>query len=115
MDEQKYDPVTGEGWDQEQARWLWNESMSRANHKGPEWTVQGMPESSGGQGFYWRYFCFRPWFGKVTIERDGIYWSTHHDYDGAVIHQGVTTSIYAAFQSVTRNERVDPAELGVRS
>jgi hypothetical protein len=85
--------------------------MDRARYEGPRWTLQGLPERNGGQGFYWRYFNFRPWFGRVTVEADGLHWSTHHDYDGAVIHQGITTSIYEAYQSVVQNRPVTRSEV----
>jgi hypothetical protein len=110
METTAYDPVQGTGWDYETAVRLWGESMSRANHKGPKWTLQGLPVRNGGKGFFWRYFDFRPWFGRVTVEPDGIRWSAHQEYDGAVICEGVTTSIYEAYQSVTQNRPVSKSE-----
>ena len=112
METTEYDPVQGTGWDQVRARDLWMQSMGRANLSGPKWTIQGLPKSSGGTGFYWRYFNFRPWFGRVTTEPDGFHWSTHKDYAGEVIHSGVTTSLYAAYQSVIQNRPVDPPRTG---
>jgi hypothetical protein len=108
METTAYDPVAGTGYEQGPARELWHQSMARANFSGSRWTVQGLPVSSGGTGFYWRFFDFHLWFGRVTVESDGFHWSTHEEYDGAVIHEGVTTSLYAAYQSVTQNKPVQP-------
>lgn len=78
--------------------------MTRSNYHGAKWTLQGLPEQNGGKGFYWRFFDFGPWFGRVTVEADGFHWSTHENYDGTVIHSGVTASIYVAYQSVVHNK-----------
>lgn len=104
-----YDPVSGENWDLELAGRLWSESMNRSLlSDGPRWTLQGSPVSSGGEGFFWRYWNFGSWSGRVTVETDGFHWSTRDYDDGTELLSGVTTSLYAAYQSVTQNKPVDP-------
>lgn len=98
-----YDPVQGTGWDLDQARQRWYDSVSRANHEGPKWVLHGVPGA-----FYWTYFNFQPYLGRVTIEPDGFHWLTTSYATGEVIHKGVTTSIFAAYQSVIQNKPVDP-------
>lgn len=105
----EYDPVSGERWDVEAASRLWRQSMDRSlRTDGPRWTLQGLPETNGGTGFYWRYWNFRSWYGRVTVQADGFHWSTHDHYDGIELLSGVTTSLYVAYQSVVQNKLVDP-------
>ena len=85
--------------------------MDRSRHEGPKWTLQGLPPSSGGTGFWWKYFDFKPWFGRVDINPDGFHWSTRESYDGTVIYEGLTTSLYEAYQSVVQNRPVSREEL----
>jgi len=99
-----YDPVQGTGWDHEEAMLLWFQSVDRVNRQGPKWSIRGARPSE----FWWSYFSFQPFTGKVTIEPDGFRWQTADYHTGEVIHSGVTTSLYAAYQSVVQNKPVDP-------
>lgn len=101
-----YNPLTGEGWDLAAARDAWAGSMARARREGPKWQLRGLPVRNGGSGFYWEYFNFQPFTGKVTVEADGFHWSTRSYDTGELIHAGVTTSIYEAYQSVVQNKPV---------
>ena len=98
----EYDPLTGENWDQAQAARLWSESMNRSQ---PRWNLRG----PGPGRFYWDYFNFKSYTGRVTVEADGFHWSTQA-YDNRagdeVYHSGVTTSLYEAYQSVEQNRVV---------
>jgi hypothetical protein len=98
-----YDPLTGDGWDQEAAAEAWAQSMDRTRYEAApaRWTLQGKPGT-----FYWRYFNFRPYTGNVTIRGDGFHWRTRHYDTGDTIHSGVTTSLYEAYQSVEQNQPV---------
>jgi hypothetical protein len=105
-----YDPLTGENWDAAEAARLWGESMNRS---GPRWQLRGV---SPGQ-FYWSFFNFKPYAGRVTVEADGFHWRTQA-YDNRagdeICHEGVTTSLFEAFQSVEQNRVVKYAEAGLR-
>lgn len=99
--------MSGENWDLAAASRLWRQSMDRSLRiEGPRWTLQGTPESNGGTGFYWQYWNFGSWSGRVTVRADGFHWSTHDHYDGTELRSGVTASLYAAYQSVVQNKLV---------
>lgn len=104
-----YDPLTGEHWDQAEAARMWGESMNRSL---PRWQLRG---GSRPSEFYWSFFNFRSYTGRVTVEADGFHWSTQA-YDNRagdeVYHQGVTTSLYEAYQSVERNTPVKYEKAG---
>jgi hypothetical protein len=93
-----YDPLTGTDYDKAEARQAWGASMVRS---APAWSLRGEPGS-----FWWSYFAFKPYTGRVAIEADGFHWSTHSYDTGELLLSGVTTSVFEAFQSVTRNEVV---------
>jgi len=104
----EYDPLTGENWDQAEASRLWYESMGRVRHErvSPHrWNLRGRVPAE----FYWSFFAFKSYTGRVTIEADGFHWSTQA-YDNRagdeVYHSGVTTSLYEAYQSVEQNRVV---------
>ena len=101
-----YDPVAGTGYTREAARECWAASMERARYEGPAWSIRGLPESSGGTGFYWSWSDFRHWTGRLTVEADGFHWSTNSPVDGHVMHEGVTTSLYEAYQSIIQGREV---------
>ena len=100
-----YDPVAGTGYTQEQAAGYWHESMERARYEGPAWSIRGTTPAE----FYWSWFNFKPWSGRVTVQADGFHRSTHEPYDGQVICEGVTTSLYEAYQSVVQGKEVKRA------
>jgi hypothetical protein len=100
----EYNPVTGENYDQDAAREHWNASMNRG---APKWSIRGARPAE----FYWSFFDFRSWTGRVTVQADGFHWSTHDYGTGDLIHEGVTTSIYEAYQSVVQNRPVSREEL----
>jgi hypothetical protein len=96
-----YDPRTGDNWDQAEAGQLWGDSMGRSL---PRWQLRGsFPE------FYWAFFNFKSYTGRVTVEADGFHWRTQA-YDNRagdeVYHEGITTSLYEAYQSVEQNRPV---------
>jgi hypothetical protein len=97
-----YNPLTGEGYTLEAARAAWAES-TRPRHYEDEhaWQVRGEPGAR-----FWEYWNFRDWVGRVTLEADGFHWQTVTYSGGAVIHEGVTTSVYEVAQSVRQNEPV---------
>lgn len=97
-----YDPLTGEGWDRQEAASAWSASMNRSI---PRWSLQGMPGK-----WRWRFFNFGPWTGRVSIEDDGFHWWTHNYDTGEALHSGVTTSLYEAYQSVEQNKTVRHAD-----
>jgi hypothetical protein len=98
-----YDPVSGENWSYGQGIQSWSSgSMRRA---GPEWQLRGRPGA-----WKWNYWNFQSWQGWVTVESDGFHWKTVSFDTGDTIHEGVTTSIYAAYQSVVQNQPVSPPE-----
>jgi hypothetical protein len=97
-----YDPVAGTGYTPDEAGACWAAAMDRARHEGPKWSVRGPRPAE----FYWSWSDFRHWTGRLTVEADGFHWSTHASPGGQLIHHGVTTSLYEAYQSVTRNEAV---------
>jgi len=103
-----YDPVTGENWDREQAARLWGESMNRSALR---WSLCGRKPTE----FYWTFFAFRSYTGRVTVEADGFHWETQA-YDNRagdeVYHEGVTTSLFEAYQSVEQNRPVTHEEAG---
>lgn len=104
-----YDPLTGANWDPGQARAAWSESMNRSR---PRWDLRGGTPAQ----FYWSFFNFKSYVGRVTVEADGFHWSTQA-YDNRagdeVYHEGVTTSLYEAYQSVEQNRVVTyPVEAG---
>ena len=107
MEKMAYDPVTGENWSQREAAGRWAESMRRAS---PAWSLRvlGMAEATGLNRQIWGYFNFGPHTGQVTIGPDGFRWRTVSYDTGDLIHQGVTTSLYAAYQSVVQNRPVSP-------
>lgn len=100
-----YNPLNGEGWDAEQARALWSESMSRSRcgsvnpHR---WQLRG----AGPGAFYWTFFDFKPYTGEVSVQDDGFHWLTRGYETAEVLHEGVTTSLYEAYQSVEQNRSV---------
>lgn len=98
--ETAYNPVEGTGWDRGQATRLWSASMSRS---APAWKLSGRPGA-----WVWTYFRFQYWTGRVTIEDDGFHWQTASYDTGEGIREGVTTSLYAAYQSVEQNRAVAP-------
>lgn len=98
--ETAYNPVEGTGWDRGQATRLWSASMERSR---PAWNLRGRPGL-----WWWSFFNFGPWTGSVAIKDDGFHWRTFSYDSGEVIHHGVTTSIYAAYQSVIQNKPVAP-------
>lgn len=100
-----YDPVTGAGYTQAEATRAWNGSMNRASHEGPKWCIRGARPSE----FYWSYFNFQPFTGRVTAEADGFHWQTASYDSGEVIYSGVTASVYEAYQSVVQNRPVSRA------
>jgi hypothetical protein len=108
---QPYNPVSGEHWNVAAATEAWSGSMSRT---GPRWKLDGLPPQNGGEGFYWSFFNFGPYTGKVTIEADGFHWETRAYREGVpagsklapLIHSGVTTSVYVAYRSVELNRVV---------
>jgi hypothetical protein len=93
-----YDPLTGDGWDQATALSAWASSMNRSQ---PRWTLQGMPRE-----WIWRFFNWRNWEGLVTVEADGFHWRTIRYGTDETLHEGVTTSVYEAYQSVEQNKVV---------
>jgi len=95
-----YNPVTGEGWDRAAATVAWGKSMQRCS---PRWVLRGQPVQ-----WVWSFFNFGPWTGTVMIQDDGFHWATASYDTGQEIHSGVTTSLYAAFNSVERNEPTEP-------
>ena len=98
-----YNPLTGTDYSQAAAQAEWAHSMSTANYRRPLWNLRGPRPAE----FYWEFFDFKPYRGTVTVEADGFHWATR-DYDtDDLIHQGVTTSLYAAYQSVVQNRPVE--------
>lgn len=98
-----YDPVTGAGYDQDLARRLFGMSA----HRGlPAWQLRGEIGS-----FYWTYFNFKSFEGRLTIESDGFHWQTTSYDTGELLHSGVTTSLYEAYQSIVQNRPVSVREL----
>jgi hypothetical protein len=99
-----YDPLTGANWDRLAAVEAWSESMGRVlrEQRSPHrWNLRGMPGS-----WRWTFFNFGPWTGAVAIELDGFHWATT-SYDTDIEeHQGKTTSLFEAFQSVEQNKEV---------
>ena len=93
-----YEPLSGDGYTLDEARAAWRDSMNRS---APQWSLRGQPGA-----WSWRYFNFRDWTGHVVLKEDGFHWSTRTYETGDVIHEGVTTSLYEAYQSVIRNEPV---------
>lgn len=96
-----YNPLTGENWDLAAARNAWAGSMDRSLAEGPKW----MPRGSSG-AWWWEYFNFQPYRGRVTLRPEGFYWATYSYDTGELIHSGVTTSLYEAYQSVVQNTPV---------
>jgi hypothetical protein len=100
----RYNPVSGERYTVEEARAEWSQSMTSASTGGRAsgWNLRGATPAE----FYWSFFNFRSYTGRVTIEADGFHWSTQA-YDNRagdeIYHEGITTSLYEAYQSVTRN------------
>jgi hypothetical protein len=104
----RYNPLTGERYTLEEARAAWGESMERAAHERTaprRWNLHGATPAE----FYWSFFNFKSYTGRVSVEPDGFHWSTQA-YDNRagdeIYHEGVTTSLYEAYQSVERNEPV---------
>lgn len=93
-----YDALTGEGYTRNGAAAAWSESMGRT---GPEWQLRG----PAGQ-WYWSYWNFRNTKSLVTIKDDGFHWQVIDYDDGHEIAQGVTTSLYEAFQSAMQGREV---------
>jgi hypothetical protein len=99
-----YDPVTGEGWDQQEALRAWSLSMARVSMERTaplRWQMRGMPPK-----IRWEFFNFGPWFGVITVEADGFCWLTRSYDTGEIFHEGTTTSLYEAYQSVEQNKPV---------
>jgi hypothetical protein len=97
----EYSPLTGENWDREAAGKAWFESMDRARHERTaphRWVLHGRPGV-----WVWRFFNFGAWTGRVEVLADGFHWRTESYDTGQLIHHGVTTSLYVAYQSVERN------------
>jgi hypothetical protein len=94
-----YDPLTGEGYTVEEARAAWSESMNRSNQR---WSLRG----SSPAEFYWSFFNFKPYMGRVDVKADGFHWRTFHSDTGEELHAGVTASLYEAYQSVEQNKPV---------
>jgi hypothetical protein len=100
-----YNGITGEGWDVGEARAAWSASMARS---APRWSLRGTPETGG---FFWSFFNFKPYQGTVRITPDGFQWETReYDRPEVVMHSGLTTSLFEAYQSVERNEPVRHAD-----
>jgi hypothetical protein len=96
-----YNPLTGEGYSALAAARAWSESAARSR---PRWHLRGnFPD------FYWSFFNFKSYTGRVSVEVDGFHWSTQA-YDNRagdeIYHEGVTTSLYEAYQSVEQNRVV---------
>lgn len=100
METTTYDPVQGTGWDQRAATRMWSLSMNRNT---PAWQLRGGPGK-----WRWEYFDFKPFIGRVTIAPDGFHWETFHTDSGETLCEGVTTSLYVAYQSVIQNQPVAP-------
>ena len=95
-----YHPLSGRNWNQDAGRRAWAQSMNRSK---PRWQLRGEPGT-----WVWNFWNFGTWQGWVTVKADGFHWRTT-DYDtGQEIHSGVTTSVYAAYQSCERNEPTEP-------
>jgi hypothetical protein len=95
-----YNPVTGENYSKEAARSAWGSTMSRNS---PAWSIRGdFPKGD----WYWGYFNFKNYCGKVTVETDGFHWATVDYATDETLISGVTTSVYEAFQSVVQNKIV---------
>ena len=91
-----YDPLTGDGYTQGLAMGAWSGSMGRS---APDWQLRGKPGN-----WRWEYFKFQPYTGRVTVETDGFHWQTiSYDNPDEILHQGITTSLYVAYQSVVQN------------
>lgn len=98
-----YDPVTGEGYSKLGAQRAWSESMNRS---GPEWNLRG---PSGA--WYWAYWNFKATQALVRIEDDGFHWTVlMYDEPWTVLAEGVTTSLYEAFQSAVQGREVTRGE-----
>jgi hypothetical protein len=99
-----YDPLTGENWDRSAAAAAWAESMARV-HAGRDaplrWQLHGAPGH-----WQWVFWNFGTWAGSVEIERTGFAWRTRDYGTGRVLHSGLTTSLYEAYQSVEQNKRI---------
>jgi len=96
-----YNPLTGENWNKAAGLSAWASSMNRS---APRWTLQGLPPD-----WVWRFFNFRNWEGLVRVEEDGFHWRTIRYATDDTLHEGVTTSVYEAFQSVEQNRMVKRA------
>ena len=98
-----YDPLTGERWDRHEAVMAWNKSMDRVRYErnGARWVLRGEPGA-----WVWTFFNFGPWTGQLRIREDGFHWLTLSYGGTEPIHEGVTTSLFEAFQSVEQNKEV---------
>jgi hypothetical protein len=105
--EGRYNPLTGERYTLEEAAAEWGQSMTSARLGGraSAWNLRGRTPAE----FYWSFFNFKSYTGRVTVEADGFHWSTQA-YDNRagdkIYHEGVTTSLYEAYQSVEQNQPV---------
>lgn len=102
---EKYQPLTGEGYSKLGATRAWGESMDRARHEGPHWILIGGPGT-----WKWRWSNFKPWISLLTIEDDGFHWQvTEWGRPEHVLDEGVTTSLYEAYQSCVQGRKVERA------